>query len=198
MTLPVVVQLGFAGSRELFDPATNAAIRGYLIERLKKLPGELGLSEQHVLCGISQAAVGADTLFIEACRAEGIRQRIFLTQPREDYLQAAGAKPDFTADQQRAAQALLESEHIVEERVVTTARDRHARFEEVNIEIASASDVVLCVARADAEAKPGGTLDLLDAAIRQGKPVLEIRVSLEEARPVFVERWHGLSGFVAP
>lgn len=198
MTLPVVVQLGFAGSRELFDPATNDAIREYLIRRLRKLPGELGLTGQHFLCGISQAAIGADTLFIEACRAEGIRQRIFLTQPREDYLKAGGSKPDFTADQQRVAHELLDSVHIVEERVVTTVRDRRARFEEVNLEIAGASDLVLCLVRTDADAKAGGTLDLLDAAVRRGKPVLEIRVSAGEEGPVFVEKWHERERFVLP
>jgi hypothetical protein len=76
--LPVVVQLGFAGSRTLLDTAKNPAVdpaafekavQRKLVECLAELPGRLGLAHYHFLCGHSQIAIGADTLFTRACQA---------------------------------------------------------------------------------------------------------------------------------
>lgn len=71
--LPCVVQLGFAGSRRLFDlpkdfrESPNSLyqqVQEYLCTRLGSLSAEIGLAERnYFLCGISQIAVGADTLF---------------------------------------------------------------------------------------------------------------------------------------
>ena len=66
--LPCVVQVGFAGSRRLFDnqlvddaEATlqwREAVMQHLGKSLDELPGRLGLSADHFLCGISQIACG--------------------------------------------------------------------------------------------------------------------------------------------
>lgn len=200
-SLPVVVHLGFAGSRQLFDPRTSAAeqaalhdsVRDLLAARLTKLRDDLGFTPQHFLCGVSQVAIGADTLFTEVCQSMALPQRVFLPQPREDYLTAEGSTgPDFTTEQRATARKLLDSPHVIEERVVSHAADRHSRFEEVNLEIARVSDVILCLVRPDADARSGGTLDLLATAARRGKPVLEVRVAFENGNAVLTEQWHGL------
>jgi len=200
--LRLVVQLGFGGSRSLIsvkhpqldETAFSAAVQSWLTERLDRLPAELKLTPRHFLCGISQIAIGADTVFAEACQTGSIPQRIFLTQHRDEYLSAAGSEgePDFSPEQKRRAVELLKSPHIIQERVVAVSPDRHIRFKEVNQEIARVADVVVCLLRADAEAKTGGTVDLLAQAEKRQRPALKITVSVgPDGQPVFEECWVG-------
>lgn len=67
------MQIGFAGSRQLFEPQSlraaeagrlEARVTEYLAGRLATLPEDLGLEDQHLLCGISQLAIGADTALL--------------------------------------------------------------------------------------------------------------------------------------
>ena len=147
-TVPLVVQVGFAGSRRLFDLSQNpdldpgdltTQVQDALVAHLRDLPVTLGLSPHHFLCGVSQIAVGADTLFTRACQTLGIPHRVLLPQHRDDYLAAAGSDgtPDFTPEEQEAARGLLGSPQIIEECVVSHARDRSARFEETNTHTSS-------------------------------------------------------------
>jgi hypothetical protein len=204
----MVVQIGFAGSRTLFDsgkhPGVDEAafemeVQRLLKERLDRLPAELKLSPHHFLCGISQVAIGADSVFTQACQASGIPQRIFLTQHRDEYLSAVGSGGgrDFTLEREQAARQLLLSPHIIQERVVAISPDRQVRFREVNYEIAREADVVICLLRADADAKPGGTADLQAQAQRRGRPTLRISVSVgSNGEPMLAEEW--LGGEFAP
>jgi hypothetical protein len=198
---PCVVHLGFAGSRHLFDrshdaPIAEAHLENQVLEyfstRLGELPGELGLKPGHFLCGISQIACGADSIFTRACRDRRIPQRIFLPQHRDAYLSAIGSdgKPDFTSDERKEAESLLSAEHIIQERVVSVSADRQQRFEDVNVQILRVSDVVVCLLREDAVGKPGGTAQLLERAKQRGTPVLAIRVGLRDGQPKFREQWH--------
>src|SRR5688572_4565999 len=127
--LPLVVQVGFAGSRALFDERTHPQVRvddfsdAMLVdlkERLRALPSQLGLSERHFICGLSQLAIGADTIFTRALLELNWPQRFFLPQNRDDFLAAVGSdgKPDFDARQRDAARTLFESPHAIQERVV--------------------------------------------------------------------------------
>ena len=111
--IPLVVQVGFAGSRILFDAAAHPGLDALKFEReiedhlaavLEALPETLGLAKKHFLCGISQIAIGADTLFTRACARLGISQRIFLSQHRDAYLAAKceNGTPDFTEAQAAA------------------------------------------------------------------------------------------------
>jgi hypothetical protein len=202
---PCVVQLGFAGSRRLFDPNQNSATRiqqwnreleAYLTKRLEALPAELGMnSDSHFLCGISQIAAGADTLFTRACHARNIPQRLFLPQTPYEYLHAVNSKsePDFTDAEIKEVEDLMKSPHVIQVRVISTCADRTGRFEETNLEIFRVSDVVVCLLRAEAGARPGGTSDLLARAKARGKPTLEIRVSVtnDKLNPP-TELWHNL------
>lgn len=207
--LPVVVQLGFAGSRQLFaedglskeqEDAFLATIEAHLTERLRRLPVDLHLGKRHFLCGISQVAIGGDTLFTRACRALEIPQRILLPQPLDEYLTATGSEGerDFSDDEQRTARELLTSPHVIHERVVSDAPDRHSRFEDVNLEIVRVSDVLVCLRRADVAGKTGGTSHLLELAVRYRRHILDIQVSIQDGKPKFAETWHYEGDFTPP
>jgi hypothetical protein len=201
--LPVVVMVGFGGSRLLFDAASGAddhvdpaafktELQLMLAMRLKELPKRLGLSDNHFLCGQSQVAVGADTLFTRVCAEKHIAQRIVLPEPRDSFLHAHGADgtADFTSGQRDEALCLLGNKHVVDERVASQEPQRDARFLETNIEIVQTSDVVICLIRGNATGRAGGAHHLMDAAMRRRKPVWEISVTCVEGRPKCQDRFH--------
>jgi hypothetical protein len=161
---------------------------------------DLGLADHHFFCGISQLAVGADTLFTRACAKAGWLQRIFLPQPREDFLAAVNDRnePDFTPSQREQANTFFSSDHIIQERVVSDSSDRKMRFEDVNLELVRVSDVVVCLMDASAGSGRGGTGQVRDEALRRTKPLLEIRVSVESGRPRFDVHRHHFIAFDAP
>lgn len=195
--LPLVIQLGFAGTRELYDAKAHPKIdratfetdvAHQLADLLKHLRSTLNLpANSHVFfCGLSQIAIGGDMVFAEACKQSGILQRIFLPLPLGEYLAAQGSKgPDFSTDQQMTARTLLGLSHVIQTRVVSDADDRHQRFREVNLEIARVSDVVLCLVRSGQEGKAGGTQELADMASRRGRPVITLEVGVGlDGKPV--------------
>lgn len=207
--IPLVVQVGFGGSRMLFDPALHPGIDAErfesdavhaLAERLLRLRAELNLTDRHFLCGISQIAIGADTVFTRACQALAMPQWVLLPQQRDDYLAAASSSgvPDFSAEQSNAAQALLGSPHIIHELVVSNAASRTERLEDTNFEIARLSDLLVCLVRESADARPGGTQDLVAQAHKRNIPVLELTVGVRDGLPVLTEIWHRRNEFSAP
>jgi hypothetical protein len=208
--LPLVVQLSFAGSRMLFDhkrhpridrAAFEQEVQRSLVNRISELHTELELTDRHFWCGISQVAIGGDTVFTRACQDLQIPQRIFLPQHREDFLaaQAKNGQHDFSVQEQQGARDLLSSPHIIHEQVVAHSADRQERFEEVNRELARAADVIICLVRDDATVKPGGSLDLVEQARRRRRPVLEIRVGVgPNGSAVFSETWRHREFFKRP
>ncbi|MGF6939332.1 hypothetical protein OKW41_008494 [Paraburkholderia sp. UCT70] len=212
-TVPLVVRVGFAGSRTMFDLSQHpdldagdlmAQVSDALMDRLRELRAALGLSPHHFLCGVSQIAVGADTLFTRACQTLGIAQRVLLPQEREDYLAAVGTEgPDFTPEEEQVARGLLGSPHIIEECVVSHARDRSARFEETNTAILEDSDIVICLVREAAGSRRGGTEDLISQAEALGKPVTRITVAIKEGKVQLsplkpLKEWLNGSDFALP
>jgi hypothetical protein len=203
LALPCVVQLGFAGSRTLFNlppelegqrAVFELQVEEYLVQALGSLRKELHLKENHFLCGISQIAVGADTIFTRACARANILQRIFLPQPRDVYFAGVGSHgPDFSEAERLKAEKLLTSGHIIQERVVSHAATRAQRFEDCNREILRVSDVLVCIRRPDVRNDPGGTWDFFSLAQRHGKKTLEICVELSSKNePEFYSKWHGV------
>lgn len=199
--LPCVVQVGFAGSRRLFDNPPvdadveaqwNSVVLEHVLRSLDEMRVKLALQPQHFLCGISQIACGADTIFTRACSAREVPQRIFLPQALDDYLSASSSngEPDFTPTQEKEARSLLTSPHIIQERVVSFSQDRSDRFRETNAQILRVSDVVICLLRVDAEGKAGGTNELLQRASEVKIPALEIRVGVADGKPVCQDYWH--------
>ena len=197
--------LGFAGSRQLLDQALEDGsellqIQNFLTNQLKGLPDALRLSKAHFLCGLSQIAVGADTLFTRACRDLDFPQWIVLPEPRDEFLSAKSPSgtPDFTEQERMEALSLLESPHIIHEQVVSNAPDRASRFEEVNLEILRRSDVVVCLLREGAKEKPGGTVHLLELAQKRGRPTLELRVVCKDGNLGLVGTWHNEKPYTPP
>ena len=211
--LPLVVQLGFAGSRQLYDPqaypdideaAFHVATCQLLTERLALLPKELGVAAPYFFCGLSQLAIGADTLFTQACAQLGWQQRLFLPQQLNDFLAAKSTHgiADFTKAQRQQALQLIASPHIIEQQVLSIAADRHARFHQVNVELVKHADVLVCLLRADAISdKLGGTFDLLAQAELEQKKVLVLYVGVgENGQPVFLPKsaWTSDASFHPP
>ena len=197
--LPLAVTVGFSGPRSWFSvkdhPGIDAsafqlAATEWLKQRLATLPAELGLGGHHFLAGISQIAVGGDHAFTCACRDLGIPQIISLPQPADAYLDACGSKaPDFTEEQKQATRALLASPHIIREMVASVVADRHARFEETNIELVRQSDILIAIVKPGDPGKTGGTWDVIDQAIRWNTPVLVVTASLVDETPFFQAEW---------
>ncbi len=201
LVLSCVVNLGFAGSRCLYTKDDHVIkpkdfedeLLKQLIKELDKFKKELKLSSQHFFCGISQIAIGADMLFARACQKEGIPHRLFLPQHFDQYLEAVGNNgQDFNTKQKDDAKELSESGNIIQKRVVSDAHDRRARFEETNLEILRASDVVVCLIRKGSEGKIGGTHELFDLAIRRGKLVLKLNLTVKKGLPELTRQQHNL------
>lgn len=198
--LPLAVQLAFSGSRflqpddspldaEHFDSAVATGLR----RELRSLAAVLRLSSQHFIVGLSQMAIGADMLFSETLAGLGWCHRVFLPQPRDEYLRASGSRgADFTAGQRHRAIALLEAPHVIEERVVSTARDRVDRFDDTNLQLIADADVVVCLFREGDIGRPGGTEQMMARAKGRGVPLLALILSVnEDGIPELQSRWHG-------
>ena len=202
LRLPCVVQLGFAGSRHwiecgLLSADMEVKLAELLRAVIRSLPEILKLEPHHFLCGISQLAIGADTLFTRTCAAEGIPQRLFLPQPHDVFLSAMAldGTPDFTDDENQVAAGLLGSPHLIQERVVSVAADRPTRFQDVNSEIVRVSDVLIGLTRENASTTPGGTRDFIRLAIEGRKPTLELQLVWTDGVPRLEETWHNLDHF---
>jgi hypothetical protein len=196
---PAVVHVAFSGKRRLFDPdrhqgvdakAYEEGVVAILTERLKRLRRDLNLTEQRQeICALSSLAIGGDVVFTKACENLGWRQRVFLPQPREDFL-AAGQDgcADFPTEEDKAeVRRLLDSERIIEERVTSSSDDRQARFEDVNNEMLRACDVLVCLFTEDEAYDPendkpkrGGTQAALQLAQRMQKRVLTLTIGFGE------------------
>lgn len=197
--LPLVVQIGFAGNRHLFDVAASGEafseltcqLQKILEGCLKRLESNLQKNHSYFLCGISQLAIGADTLFTKACRELNIPQRLFLPQPWDEYVNAINSKgeADFPDGDKTEACQLRDSPHVIHERVVSDATDRHDRFEDANLEIVRVSDILICLVRSGAEPQRGGTRDLLECAKRRKKPVLLLTISEQQGKVELHQEW---------
>ena len=196
---PTALHLGFAGSRSLWPADWSAQQReqGHarlvelLAEEISGLKARLGLegpghgtSENgHFWVGISQVAIGADSVFADVCTRLNMPHRVFLPQPRGSYLTASGsAGPDFdeTRGEQTAAIARLQRDNVIQERVVGRDDDRHTRFTETNAEIQRIANVVMTLQVAEAgSGKAGGTNELAEMAKRHAKPVHALRLHID-------------------
>lgn len=196
-SLPLAVHVGFAGARQLWPqgmapgPEAQQALETQLRAALTAIAPALGMSPQHFFVGISQMAVGADTLFTQACAALGWGQRVWLPQPREDYLSAVGTEgEDFSPVQRTHARGYLELPHIIEERVVSDAQERADRFDDTNLAILMAADVLVCLRREDQILRPGGTMQLMQRARARGVVMLELRLRWsDDHMPVLEQHW---------
>lgn len=207
--LPLVVQVGFAGARNLWDrsepPDYNCPenFEDRIFQLLKGIvagvQSEFAPSPKHFLCGISQIAIGADTLFTRVCKELNIRQRIFLPQHFDEYLNAAGSEnPDFSESQKQVARDLLTAPHVIQEHVASDAADRHARFSDTNWEIVRVSDVLLCLVTDGQGSSAGGTSEMIKMAQKRGKPVLVATLHWINGAPEITTEWFNRDQYQEP
>lgn len=206
--IPIVVRLGFAGSRNLFDSAADdvadpVAFEDNLSQQftalLGALHGDLGLSARHFFCGVSQIACGGDAVFTRACSTLRIPQRIFLPRPLNDFLaDNSSAGPDFSDAQREHALRLLEGGHIIQQAVASSSDDRTQRFADTSLEILLASDVIIALVRSGQTGKPGGTLELIQMAEKRGLPVWVLTIEVKNGQPSLVPHWRRKDLFARP
>jgi hypothetical protein len=210
--LPCVVQIGFSGSRMLYDHVGLSAayitrldteIEEGLRRELLDLRRELGLDSQHFFAGVSQVAIGGDSLFTRCCGPEGRSgiavQRVLLPQPLDAYLSAEGSSgPDFTVDEREAARQLLRRPSVVHVQSVSSAENRPERFTDALHAILATSDVAVCLLRKGVAGRPGGSADFLEFAHRAEKPVRLIEVSVVNGHVRFESVWLDRGCFVLP
>jgi hypothetical protein len=137
--------------------------------------------------------------FTRACLDADVVQRVFLPQPRDEYLRAVGSGgPDFSEEEKDTARRLLASPHVIQERVVSDAGDRRDRFHDTNLEIARVSDVLICVVAPSQSDGRGGTVELIELADKRLRPVLEVEISVRDGVPVLSSQWRGRELFRCP
>lgn len=190
---PLALQIGFAGSRNLpahLRPGQpgHERLRAEVGAVLRGLHRTLSLEPTVFLTGVSQLAVGADTLFTQAMAELGWPQRVFLPQPRGEFLAAEGSEgPDFQPEERAMVHTLLDSAHVIEERVVSSANTRVDRFQEANLRIVDEADVLICLQVREAEGRPGGTAELMSKAVVRRRPVLLLTLRSDEGEGPLVE-----------
>lgn len=121
---------------------------------------------------------------------------------REDFLAATGSGGvrDFSDAEAEAARAALAAPNVIQEHVVSESLDRRERFEDVNLELIRACDVLVVLVRVGANGKPGGSLDAIAQACACGRTVLELRVAVnaEGGPKIGDEIWHHRGAFSPP
>lgn len=201
--IPLVVHVGFSGSRRLLPEAGNQSellrqIESCMTDALQAIPEKFNLNN-NFLCGVSQLAVGADTLFARVCQEAKIPQRVFLPQHFDEFVNAKGTQgSDFSESEKEQATKLFGSDHVIQQRVASSSNDRTTRFEQTNLEILNASDVIVCLLREDAKESVAGAVGMLKRAKRRNIPVLEMRVSVDNGIATTKDIWHNTEHFQAP
>lgn len=213
MNQSIAIHLGFAGARALipagFDAeqsrATYQILADLLGAEISAIRSSLGLPDEsdYFFVGLAQVAVGADWVFADACAARGIPLRVFLPQTRDEYLSAQGSNgPDFDQSKSERSAAMVRLNHpnVVEERVVSVSANRSVRFAETNVEIAGLADVIITLQAVDAgNGKIGGTNELAELGLKQGKPVLALTAHYGDEGEISLSRhWQNHQSFRTP
>lgn len=197
-----VVHLGFAGAHDLFpgigDPQRRAKFTDELTrqvtDRLRQLRAHprLPLHDGHFFVGVMQPGSGGEGVLADACDDVGIALRLFLPQTRDEFLAAKDPRPpftdDFTAAQREKILQRLQRASILQERVVSTASERAARFAETSAHILQLADVavILQPKHRDGIGKPGRTNAFAEQALRSGKPLYALTFWIDENQKLHV------------
>jgi len=195
---PCVIQIGFAGARNLYegldlskeerDP--DSLVLNELKQILEKdgyIWNKLGLQDHHFFSGVSQMAIGGDFLFSRACGEviNKIPHQVVLPLHRKGFLNdrsESDDSPDFSDEQKKQAVNLLDSCHVISELCVAGSSSRHDRFEEVNLHILRVSSIIIGIYPETKIGRSGGTRELMQAAKRQGRYVVELVLSSEDGK----------------
>ena len=180
------INIGFSGSRLLSIKNNGQIPKKHEIIHILENQILRFLYAMDISCdncyAISQIAIGADTLFFEACKDLKIPHRLFLPQTFDKFISGAepNGKPDFTEAQKKLAIKLRKESTIIEEKVINHSSDRNQQFIDTNDAILDHSHIVIALIRHDVEyISPGGALDFLVKAQERNLPALELRIDLD-------------------
>ena len=164
--LPSFWVVGFTGHRHLKNPvAVGAIIREQLETLRKEVPGELA--------GYASAAIGADTLFAEACQSLNIPWIAALPFSPADF------RNDFSESQWSHAAGLLSRAAEVE--ICGSSDDRTAAYLRCGLRTVDEADLVMAVWDREPPRGTGGTGEVVAYARMQNKPLILIHPDRLEA-----------------
>jgi hypothetical protein len=154
--LPVWI-VGFTGHRHLQAPEKVA-------ESLRKVIDYLRAGIAGQLMGYSSVAIGADTLFAEACVSLSIPWTAVLPRPENDF------KSDFNeSDWQRTSWLLRQAAHIES---LSPRRDRELAYLECGLSTVEEADLMIAVWDGNSSRGTGGTADVVAHARTLAKPLI--------------------------
>src|SRR3954454_6055977 len=149
--------LGFTGHRHLTKPeAVSESIFKLLNSLRTEIPGKL--------VGYSSVAIGADTLFAEACLKAEIPWAAILPRPEDDF------KSDFSDSDWERTAALLRGAARVES--LPPMRDRDLGYLESGLATVEEADLLIAVWDQKAPRGTGGTAEVVAHARSLGKPII--------------------------
>jgi len=165
--VPSIWFVGFSGHRRVQDPEK---ILGLLTAELQKLRGQ---AASH-LVGIASAAIGADQLFLQACRAEAIPYEVLFPFPEEEF------KKDFEdADWQRTLDLCATALKV---RQGDANETRPKGYLTCGVEVVDQCDVLVVVWNGLEAAGVGGTTEIVDYARRLERPLIWIHSETYEVK----------------
>ena len=151
--------VGFTGHRHLRNPvAVGTIIREELETLRKEIPGEL--------VGYASVAIGADTLFAEACQTLKMPWMAALPFPASDF------RNDFSESEWSHANDLLSQASDVE--ICGSSEDRTAAYLRCGLRTIDEADVVMAVWDREPPRGTGGTGEIVAYARSQDKPLILI------------------------
>ncbi len=154
--LPVWV-VGFTGHRHLQAPEKVA-------ESLRKVIDSLRTQMAGQLMGYSSVAIGADTLFAEACVSLNIPWTAVLPRPENDF------KSDFNkSDWQRTSELLKQAAHVES---LSPRSDRELAYLECGLSTVEEADVIIAVWDGNSSRGTGGTADVVAHARTLARPLI--------------------------
>jgi len=173
LELPSFWVVGFTGHRHLKDPvAIGRIIRAELETLRREIDGELA--------GYASAAIGADTLFAEACQSLNIPWIAALPFSPADF------RDDFTESQWSCTAGLLSRAAEIE--ICGSSEDRTAAYLRCGLRTVDQADVVMAVWDREPPRGTGGTAEVVAYARTQNKPIILIHPDrLETERESFSE-----------
>jgi len=159
LLLPPVWIIGFTGHRHLQNPEKVGGLLRKLIDSLRaEIPGQL--------MGYSSLAIGADTLFAEACVSSGIPWTALLPRPEADF------RSDFDKADWERTSTLLQQASRVES--LPAARDHDLAYLECGLSTVEESDVMIAVWDGKSSRGTGGTAEVVAHARSLTKPLILI------------------------
>jgi hypothetical protein len=157
--LPRVQVIGFTGHRHLKNPTAVGEIIRSELERLRS-------ESDGKIAGYSSVAIGADTLFAEACLASDVPWRAILPFALADF------RDDFTDDEWSHATNLLG--HAVSVEISESQEDRTAAYLSCGLRTVDGADLILAVWDGNPARGIGGTAEIVEYARTKNKPLILI------------------------